>query len=67
MGVSDAGAAKSIFHYALAQNYELDVADDRNAAPGHRGRPEGCMVRNATGDGGEMGVGRGKEVEANVG
>lgn len=57
----------SIFHHALAENYEFDIADDRNATPGHRGRPEGCMVGDAAGDSGEMGVGRRKEVEGNVG
>lgn len=66
VGVSDAGAGGSIFHYALADNYELDVADDGDPAPGHRGGPEGRMVGDAAGDGGEL-VGRGEEMEGNVG
>ncbi len=67
MGVSDAGAGGSIFHYALAENYELDVADDGDPAPRHRGSPEGCMVGDTAGDGGEVGVGGGEKVEGNVG
>lgn len=67
MGVTDAGVGRPIFHCALAENDELDVADDGNAAPGHRGRPEGCMVGDAAGDGGEVGVGRREEVETDVG
>lgn len=67
MGLGDTGVGRSSLHYALAEDYELDVADDGDPAPGHRGGPEGCMVGDATGDGGKVGVGRGEEVEGNVG
>lgn len=57
MGVSDARGPKSILHYTLAENDELDITDNGNAAPCHRGRPQGCMVGDAAGDCGEMRVG----------
>ena len=56
MGMSDAGVSRPIFHYALAENYEPDIANDGDSAPGHRGGPEGCMVGDAAGDCGEVGV-----------
>ena len=55
-GMSDTVVARSVFHYALAKDYELDIADDGDTAPGHGGGPEGCMVAHTTGDCGEMGV-----------
>lgn len=57
MRVGDAGVGGSVFHDALAEDDELDIADDGDAAPGHRSSPEGGMVGDAAGDCGEMGVG----------
>lgn len=57
MGVSDTGVGRSVFNYTLAENYELDIADDGDATPGHRGGPEGCMVGYAAGDCRKVGVG----------
>ena len=57
MRVGDAGVGGSVFHDALAEDDELDIADDGDAAPGHRSSPESGMVGDAAGDCGEMGVG----------
>ena len=57
MGVGDAGVSRSVLHDALAENYELDIADNWDATPGHRGGPEGCMIGNAAGDCGEVRMG----------
>lgn len=58
--MSSAGVGESIFHYAFAENYELDVTDDGNLAPGHRGSPEGSVVGHTPGHGGKVLVGGGK-------
>lgn len=57
MGVSDVGVGRSVFRYALTENYKLDIADNWDAAPSHRGGPKGCMVGDAAGDCGKVGVG----------
>ena len=56
VGVSDTGVGRSILHHTLAENYELDITNDRNAAPSHRGGPEGCMVGHPARDGREVRV-----------
>ena len=65
--MSRAGVGESIFHDALAENYELDVTNDRNPAPGHRGSPEGSMVGHTAGHSGKVLMGGGKQVEGNAG
>lgn len=65
--MSGAGVGKPIFHYTLAKNYELDVTDNGNPAPGHRGSPEGSVIGHTAGHGGKVLVGGGKQLEGNVG
>jgi len=45
----------------------LHVADDGYAAPSYGGGPEGGMVGDAAGDGGEVWMRGGEEVEGYVG
>lgn len=52
---------------ARREDRELDVADDGDAVPGDRRRPQSRGVGNATGDGREVRVRRGEEVEGDVG
>lgn len=65
--MSSSAVGEPIFDYALAENYELDVTDDGNLAPGHRGSPESSVVGHTPGYGGKVLVGGGKQVEGNVG
>lgn len=51
------GVGRSVFRYTLTENYKLDIADNWDAAPSHRGGPKGCMVGDAAGDCGKVGVG----------
>ena len=55
-----------MFH-SFREDFEPDVADDGDAAPGYGGGPEGGVVGDAAGDGGEVGVRGGEEVEGYLG
>lgn len=57
---------RAIFHHSFAKNYKLDIAYDRDTAPGHWCSPEGSMIGDPPGNSRKMWVRRGKEVEANV-
>lgn len=67
MRTSGVGVGESILHYALAENNELDVTNNRNPTPSHRGSPEGSVVGHTAGHGGKVLVGGGKQVEGNMG
>lgn len=58
-----ARATGGFTHHALGEDLEADVAEARQAVPGYRGGPEGGLVGDAAAHGGEVGVGRGEEVE----
>ena len=60
-------ASSAVFHDTLGEDCEADVADYRDSTPCYGGRPEGGVVGDAAGDGGEMGMCRGEEVETYVG
>lgn len=60
------GRGGAVFDHALAEYDKFDVADDGNAAPGYRCGPKRGMVGDAAGDGGEVRVGGGEEVEGYV-
>ncbi len=62
MGEAGAGGGDD----SLGEDDELDVADDGDAAPGHRSGPECGMVGHAAGCCGEVGVGCGEQVEGDV-
>lgn len=66
-GVGGRRCGEAVFNDSLAENYEFDVADDGDAAPGYGGGPEGGVVGDAAGDGGEVRVRGGEEVQADVG
>ena len=53
-------------HHALREDRELYVPDQRHAAPGYRCGPEGGDVGDPACDCGEVGVGRGEEVEGDL-
>ena len=52
--------------YALGEDVEAHVTDDGDAAPGHGEGPEGGVVGDAAGDGGEVRVRGGEEVQGYV-
>ena len=56
-----------VFHDALREDRQADVADYRDAAPGYGSSPERSVVGDTAGNGGEVGVRGGKEVEGYVG
>jgi len=58
------GGGECCFEHALREDFELDVSNEGNATPGYGGGPEGCRVGYSSRDCGEMGMCRGKEVEA---
>lgn len=56
----------AIFYDPFAKYYELDIADDRDTAPGHWCCPEGSMIGDSARNSGKVWVRRGKEVKTNV-
>ena len=56
----------AVLRNALAENDQLDVADNGYATPGHWSCPEGSMVSDAAGDSGEMRVCGREEVECDM-
>lgn len=52
---------------SFREDEEVDVADEGDAAPGYGGGPEGGAVGDAAGDGGEVGVCGGEEMECYLG
>lgn len=56
-----------LLDHALRQDLELHVADDGKAVPGDGRGPERGNVGDASRNGGEVRVGRGEEVQADIG
>ena len=52
--------------HTLAEDDELDVADDGDAPPCHGSCPEGGVIGDTAGDSGEVRVRGGEEVKRNV-
>ena len=55
-----------ILDHPLGDDPQLDISDERNAAPRDRRRPESGGVGDTPGNGGEVWVGGGKEMESNL-
>jgi hypothetical protein len=55
-----------VLDHALGDDPQFDVSDERNAAPRDRRGPESGGVGDAPGNGGEMRVGGGKEMESDL-
>ena len=53
-------------HYALRQDDEFDVAQNRYTPPGHRRSPERSMISNAAGNRWKMGMSGGEKVQRDV-
>jgi len=62
-GVREPGA----LDHTLGEYLKLDIPDERYAAPCYRRGPEGSGVGNTSGDGGEVWVRGGEEVEGYLG
>ncbi len=52
-----------VFNHSLGNDLEPNVAHDGDAAPCYWSAPKGSVIGDLAGDGGEVGMGRGKEMQ----